>query len=147
MPEHSDLLDSITEDHDDLFPWTWGAWLEADWHDGLVMGSITSPNGRRTDGTMHTYWQIAAPIWEPHGRLICHADQSTIEHLRRIIAAHEAEPRVAATALADNVRLAHRLEVAEMDLTLVHGAAAIDQARLARFMAEHPLIFQMDPEP
>lgn len=66
-------LDDIVEDHDDLFPWTYEPWLESDWHDGLVMGSITSPNGRRHDGSMHTYWQIAAPIWEPHGRLICRA--------------------------------------------------------------------------
>ena len=81
-------------------------------------------------------------------RALQQADEAMIGRLRQIIAAHEAEPRVAASALAENVRLAHRLEVAEMELAQARDTYHFDiHRRIARFMAEHPLIFQMDPEP
>lgn len=64
--------DLLQEDVDDLFPWSWHPWINGK-GDPRPLGGISSPNGRRTDGSMHTYWLIAGDIWEPHGRLICDA--------------------------------------------------------------------------
>ena len=57
------------DDPHDHYPWKWASYLEAD--GGPELGSISTPNGRRPDGTMHTYWSIAHNVWEPTGRLVC----------------------------------------------------------------------------
>jgi hypothetical protein len=38
---------------------------------GVVIGSISTPNGKRPYGSMHTYWSVAGEVWEPTGWLIC----------------------------------------------------------------------------
>lgn len=65
-------IQEIYDDLDDLFPWSYGHWVNSD-GSARDVGSITSPNGRRPDGTMHTYWSITGEVWEPHGHLICEA--------------------------------------------------------------------------
>lgn len=57
-------------DHDDFFPWTWQRWVDGN-GGHLDEGSISTPNGPRPDGTMHTYWQVAAPVHEFVGPYIC----------------------------------------------------------------------------
>lgn len=65
-------VEGIYDDLDDLFPWTWRPWVTSEGN-RREEGSITSPNGRRPDGSMHTYWMIAADVREPEGHLICEA--------------------------------------------------------------------------
>jgi hypothetical protein len=65
-------VEAIYDDIDDLFPWTWQPWVTSE-GDRREVGAISSPNGRRPDGTMHTYWSITGEVWEPHGHLICEA--------------------------------------------------------------------------
>lgn len=45
-------------------------------------------------------------------------------------------------ALADNVRLAHHLEQAEAELAQLRAVAEFQDARLAKFMADHPDLFR-----
>lgn len=45
-------------------------------------------------------------------------------------------------ALRENVRLAHHLEVAERELEQLRAAVAFQDARLAKFMSEHPDLFR-----
>jgi len=58
------------EDPHDHYPWTWMPLLPQD--GGPVIGGISTPNGRRPDGSMHTFWGVASNVWEPIGHLICH---------------------------------------------------------------------------
>ena len=58
------------DDPHDHYPWTWTPLLPAD--GGPAVGGISTPNGRRPDGSMHTYWSVASDVWEPIGHLICH---------------------------------------------------------------------------
>lgn len=60
------------DDPFDHYPWTWTAWPDDDGGPDPTVGSISTPNGRRPDGTMHTAWLVAGEIWEPIGHLICH---------------------------------------------------------------------------
>lgn len=69
-------------------------------------------------------------------RALLQADQNMITWLRRTIAAYERSP-----ALAANVRLAHQLEQTELELARMVAACGMDRERLARFMADHPHIF------
>lgn len=54
------------DDPHDHYPWKWEPNM-----DDPKLGAISTPNGRRPDGAMHTFWGIAHNIWEPNGRLIC----------------------------------------------------------------------------
>ena len=58
------------DDPHDHYPWTWTPLLPQD--GGPVIGGISTPNGRRPDGSMHTFWSVASDVWEPIGHLICH---------------------------------------------------------------------------
>ena len=58
------------DDPHDHYPWTWTPLLPQD--GGPVIGGIGTPNGRRPDGSMHTFWSVASDVWEPIGHLICH---------------------------------------------------------------------------
>lgn len=58
------------DDPHDHFPWTWTPDVDQKAGDP-VLGHITTPNGRRPDGSMHTFWGITYGVWEPQGRLIC----------------------------------------------------------------------------
>lgn len=71
-------VEAIYDDTSDLFPWTYTSYVAGAGDPGH--GSICSPNGRRPDGTMHTYWLIAGDVWEPHGDLICEAVNAWVKH-------------------------------------------------------------------
>lgn len=49
--------------------------------------------------------------------------EAVVVRLRGELAARDAEPRVAGRAMADNIRLAHQLEVAEARLAELEGAS------------------------
>lgn len=70
-----DALDFyVGDDPHDRFPWTWQAYTaDLQRTDGVLLGSICTPNGKRPDGTMHTAWMVAGDIWEPTGVIICNA--------------------------------------------------------------------------
>lgn len=57
------------DDPFDHYPWKWESYLDAD--GGPTVGTISTPNGTRPDGTTHTSWSIAHQVWEPHAHLIC----------------------------------------------------------------------------
>ena len=65
-------VEQMYDDHNDLFPWQWQPWVDGEGN-RRDTGSISSPNGRKPDGTMHIYWSITGEVWEPHGDLICEA--------------------------------------------------------------------------
>jgi hypothetical protein len=90
MPNLYELVqDALSgEDHDDFFPWKWQAYVGDD-NRRLEVGGISTPNGRRPDGTMHTYWSIAGEIWQPVGLLICEA----VNRAAALAAANGAERR------------------------------------------------------
>jgi hypothetical protein len=58
------------DDPADHYPWTWSSYADDD--GDTQVGSISTPNGKRDNGAMHTYWTVAPNVWEPTGRLICH---------------------------------------------------------------------------
>lgn len=74
-PTLARLLDFYADgDPHDHFPWTFTRYAEPfQDRDGVVFGGISTPNGERPDGRMHTYWHVAGEIWEPIGLLICAA--------------------------------------------------------------------------
>lgn len=57
------------DDPHDHYPWTWTPYLDED--GGPNIGSISTPNGPRESGLMHTYWGVSYQVWEPQGQLIC----------------------------------------------------------------------------
>lgn len=69
LPVWNEYADGDPFDH---FPWTWSAYVDDDGNRS-DLGSICTPNGRRPDGTSHTYWMIAGSIWLPAGIIICEA--------------------------------------------------------------------------
>lgn len=71
----NDLLDYWADgDPFDRFPWSFTRYTEPfQDRDGIVFGGISTPNGERPDGRVHTYWHVAGDIWEPTGLLICAA--------------------------------------------------------------------------
>ena len=58
------------DDPEDRYPWRWTPYAEQP-VDGVTLGWISTPNGRRPNGEMHTANTIASNIWEPDGHLIC----------------------------------------------------------------------------
>ena len=76
-----DLVDYALQgrDHDDFFPWTF---TTSEAVGKPHQGWITTPNGPRSDGSMHTYWMIAGDVWEPTGRLIVEAVNAAAEAAR-----------------------------------------------------------------
>lgn len=58
----------------DKFPWTVSRWAECYQPDqGAPRASISTPNGRRPDGTMHTYWSVCHDLWEPIAVIVAKA--------------------------------------------------------------------------
>lgn len=66
------------------------------------------------------------------GRLLAEVNQLTAE----------ANTPTEHPSLAENVRLAHHLEQAELELAKLRALTSLQDARLARFMADHPDIFR-----
>lgn len=58
------------DDPGDHYPWRWHPQVD-DGDGGPTLGTISTPNGRRSDGTMHTAWSVVHNVWEPQGHLIC----------------------------------------------------------------------------
>jgi hypothetical protein len=70
-------------DFDDVFPWHFTTYVIGD----TDYGGISTPNGVRPDGTMHTYWTVTGETWEPFGRLIVEVVNSAARALRHGAAA------------------------------------------------------------
>jgi hypothetical protein len=78
-------------DFDDVFPWHFTPYVTDDEkHD---YGGISTPNGRRADGTMHTYWTVTGDTWEPFGRLIVEVVNSAARALSPLGALREETPQ------------------------------------------------------
>lgn len=75
-------------------------------------------------------------------RLSRRALLNEVATLEAQLLAARAEPRVAATVLADNVRLAAQLEQTEMALEQERAMRRYEDVRLARFMEQHPDLFR-----
>lgn len=67
-------------DFDDVFPWHFTSYIRED--GGPDLGGISTPNGPRPDGTMHTYWTVTGETWEPWGRLIVEVVNSAARAIR-----------------------------------------------------------------
>ncbi len=67
--------------------------------------------------------------------------RAQVADLQQQVDALRAEPRAAAPALADNIRLAHRLEVAEARIAELEAIHRLDQARAEALMDRHPHLF------
>lgn len=70
--------------------------------------------------------------------------RNTIADLEERLAAAHAQPAVAAHALADNVRLAHRAERAELLQHRAEGERDALMSRLVVIAARHPQVFAGD---
>ena len=57
----------------DHFPWTFTPYAHQSRKDGIVIGGISTPNGRRPDESMHTYRHIAGEMWVVTAGIICDA--------------------------------------------------------------------------
>lgn len=56
----------------DYLPWKFTPYSdEIQSQDGVILGSIGTPNGRRPDGSMHTAWMVVGDVWRPTGEAIC----------------------------------------------------------------------------
>ena len=75
-PGRIDAMSFYVEPDDpfDKFTWTVSRWAPPyQPEQGGPRASISTPNGRRPDGTMHTYWNVAHDLWEPIAVIICKA--------------------------------------------------------------------------
>jgi hypothetical protein len=67
----------VGREYDDVFPWRFSPWVTSE-GDEREVGSIATPNGRRSDGRMHTYWSVTGEVWEPDAALICEAVNAVV---------------------------------------------------------------------
>ena len=74
LVEPVDALDFYADpDPFDKFPWTCRRYVEGYPPERTDRAFISTPNGKRLDGTQHTYWSVAGDLWLPIAIIICEA--------------------------------------------------------------------------